>query len=152
MRERTGETIERADSKLFYGKPETVGKTTVLRVGGSAEDSHEVVLSLGVNYVFCVLSQFVDGVPEGYVKKGQTVEILVRKDKPLLLDALTNKLLNRKHNPSSWFMAIRPFSEETYGKPVDESERVVWKMFEANFRSIRIAPEFHKMFLNPIQT
>jgi hypothetical protein len=149
MREGIREKIDQIEDKLFFERPETVGTTRVFRVGGLEENSHEVVLGLGFNYVFNVFSQFVDGVPENYVKPGQIVEILVRKVKPYLSDALINRLLNKKHNPLFWFVAIRPFSIETYGKPVDESDTVIWRMFEANFRSIRIAPEFHQMFLDP---
>lgn len=152
MRERIWRKIEQIDSKLSYGKPETVGKTTVFRVGDEEHSPHEIILSLGADHVFNALSQFIDSVPKGYVEKGQQVEILVRKDRSSLFDVLGNKLLKRKHNPSTWLIAIRPFSEENYGKPVEESDTIIWEMFKANFRSIQHAPEFHKIFLDPTQT
>ncbi len=145
--EKAGYLMEDLENAILFGKPETVGTAVVWRAAKEESGSSYVVLGLGVEGVFEVFSQYIDGVPEGMFKKGQKVEILVKRERAELFDSIFNLATKRKHNPFGWLVAIRPFSEETYGKPVAKDDIVTRQIFAANFRDRRIAPTFYDKFL-----
>lgn len=139
-----GEKLSLASENLRYFPPMTVGTRLVRHVIQNDQEPQTAQVHLAFPEEVEESSKIIHNVPLGWIEKGNTAEIIVRKSKsnyeylyPIPTTFLT---------PKSWLVAIRKFDPHLFGQEVDPSDPDFNQMFRSNYKTLEIASAFLKLF------